>query len=67
MNSRKFLAYGEFLQEQIDLLVQELRTMGFDDKQIEKIGEHSKIFYLNPLYIVKDEKIELEKSNLIKK
>ena len=67
MNSRKFLAYGEFLQEQIDLLVQELKSMGLNENDIEKVGEHCKMFYLNPLYIVKDEKIELEKSNLIKK
>lgn len=39
-----FVANDPDKQEEIDLLVNELRTMGHSDEKIKVIGEHSKLF-----------------------
>ena len=39
-----FIANDPDKQEEIDLLVRELKLMGHSDKSITIIGEHSKLF-----------------------
>lgn len=55
MNKEKeYIAFNAENQEEIDLLVRELKTMGHSDENIQIIGEHSHLFFKNPEY--KDDK-----------
>lgn len=47
MNNNEYIAYDPEKQEEINLLVRELRIMGHSEENIEIIGEHSHLFTKN--------------------
>lgn len=50
MEEKEYIAVDPEMQEEIELLVRELKIMGHSDESIEIIGEHSRLFIKNPNY-----------------